>query len=139
MPKSIKFKDEQSDAVYPYPFLPIGYVFISVINTNPSTLGFAGTWEQITGDAYLKIVTTKGGQLGGTSSDHKIPIESMPSHNHYFGFNISKYEARGYGASAGGGFVDRIAVTMDNRTNNEGGGQSYYPYYYGVYIFVRTA
>jgi len=60
---------------------PIGSIYMSINTVSPATL-FGGTWEQITDDAYLKIVSSNPGELGGTSSDHKITIESMPSHNH---------------------------------------------------------
>ena len=60
---------------------PIGSIYISVNSTSPATL-FGGTWTQITSDAYLKIVSSNAGNLGGTSSEHKIPISSMPNHSH---------------------------------------------------------
>lgn len=45
------------DAIY-----PIGALYLSMNNTNPSTL-FGGTWKQLTADAYLKIVTSEVIQL----------------------------------------------------------------------------
>ena len=38
--------------------------------------------EEVTSDAYFKIVSSSAGTLEGASSNYKIPISSMPSHNH---------------------------------------------------------
>ena len=64
------------DAIY-----PIGALYLSMNNTNPSTL-FGGTWKQLTADAYLKIVTSGASETAKGQTNHKIPISSMPSHNH---------------------------------------------------------
>lgn len=112
---------------------PIGSIYLSVNATNPSKY-FGGTWVQITSDAYLKIVTSKAGSLGGTSSDHKIPVASMPSHSH----TVQK-TAR-YGNSSGVNFGTSGDWQGTNiTTTNTGGSQPYYPYYYGVYVWKRVA
>ena len=120
---------------------PIGALYITTSTVSPE-ISFGGTWTQITDDAYLKIVNTAGtvGKLNGTSSEHKIPVSSMPAHNHTgtvgsvvidvgrsdsdFGWHTST--SSGYRANAG-------------TLKNTGGGQAYYPYYYGVYVWKRTA
>lgn len=119
---------------------PIGSIYISINNTNPSNF-VGGTWEQLTGDAYLKIVTSNAGELGGTSSQHKIPVSSIPSHRHL--------ESHVAGPRGGGGSQYDWNTMLTNGANNtggwnnysayEGGGNPYYPYYYGVYVFKRTA
>lgn len=120
---------------------PIGSIYLSVNATNPSKY-FGGTWEQITSDAYLKIVTSNAGSLGGTSADHKIPIESMPSHRHtqYWGiYNPSGngwYMAGLLGTNGGG---QQASNWGGNHPGYTGGGQAYYPYYYGVYVWKRVA
>lgn len=97
---------------------------------------YGGVWEQITGDAYLKIVKSSAGAVGGTSTDHKIPIGSMPQHNH--GMRV------GYGQGAYQPFLYELSTaSTDNVRNDEmlllaGGGLPYYPYYYGVYVWQRT-
>ena len=112
---------------------PIGAVYISINNTNPSKF-FGGTWEQITGDAYLKIVTSNAGIYAGTSSEHKIPIESMPSHRHSSPTTY-EYNTSGLKRTWNSG----NSPMPEAWTGYAGGGQPYYPYYYGVYVFVRTA
>ena len=114
---------------------PIGSIYLSVNETNPSKY-FGGTWEQITSDAYLKIVSSNAGSLGGTSADHKIPITSMPEHRHTFiafNKNITTTDQ-----TAGAGIISTKNPYLDY-TSYQGGGQAYYPYYYGVYVWKRTA
>ena len=110
---------------------PIGSLYISKENVSPASL-FGGTWEQLTADAYFKIVSSNGGKLGGTSSEHKIPETSMPSHSHDIGLS--------YMTSAG---TSNQAVWWSGvngyKTHNTGGGQPYYPYYYGVYAWIRIS
>lgn len=119
---------------------PIGSLYLTTSTISPSVL-FGGTWERIKNDAYLKIATgDSAGTLGGTSSNHKIPVSSMPAHNHTgtagsvvidvgktdsaFGWHTST--TAGYRANAG-------------TLTNTGGGQAYYPYYYQIFVWKRTA
>ena len=114
---------------------PIGSIYISVAATNPQTL-FGGTWEQITGDAYLKIVTENAGTLGGTSSEHKIPLSSIPSHHHSVE-RVAQYGNSGATANFQSGNAWNGYSELG--TSYTGGGQAYYPYYLGVYVWKRTA
>lgn len=125
-----------TDLVY-----PIGSIYLSVNATNPSKY-FGGTWEQITGDAYLKIVNNEldAGKYAGTSSEHKIPVESIPAHNHK---NAYAFDS-GKGASSPiNGTLQRLLYNPANwygaNTASTGGGQAYYPYYYGICVWKRVA
>lgn len=119
---------------------PIGSIYLTVSNISPGTL-FGGTWERISNDAYLKIATgSVSGNLGGTSSGHKIPLNSMPSHRHSF------VSARQYGTGGDTDNSSKIGRTISNAdgvttyyTEYQGGGQPYYPYYYEVFVWKRTA
>ena len=117
---------------------PVGSLYLTTNEINPGTL-FGGTWEKLTGDAYLKIVTSNPGQYNGTSQDHKIPVSSIPSHNHAIeGWRGSEAWAIGYmwlRAAASGS--SNTQATISSR--NTGGGNAYYPYYYGIYVWRRTA
>lgn len=115
---------------------PVGSLYITTNETNPSIF-LGGTWEKITSDAYLKIVSSNAGNLDGTSSDHKIPINSMPNHTH----NPNLYATTpGSGSSAGTAVTGGAGAVNFWATNaGAGGGQAYYPYYYGIYVFRRTA
>ena len=130
MGRGIKLKNE----TYVCPYFPVGSIYMSVVDLNPSNY-FGGTWEKITSDAYLKIVGSNAGQLGGTSNEHKIPIESMPTHNHrgktgMAGWMSSQAHIQWVGSGQGYRAYDNL---------DQGGGQPYYPYYLGVYVWKRTA
>ena len=60
---------------------PIGYVYISVNNTNPGTI-FGGTWEQIKDTFLLACGDTYANGATGGEATHTLTIEEMPSHNH---------------------------------------------------------
>ena len=113
---------------------PIGSIYISTSSTSPASF-IGGSWTQITSDAYLKIVSSNAGSLGGTSAEHKIPISSMPSHKH----NLSYRDGA---ASGSQWFLDpgtASAWAGNGSIGATGGGQAYYPYYYGIYVWKRTA
>lgn len=116
---------------------PIGSIYLSVNATNPSKY-FGGTWEQITSDAYLKIVTSNAGALGGTSADHKIPIASMPRHNHELkGALTGKTEPI---SNTGNNWAQTTESWSQSRyIGYTGNSDPYYPYYYGIYVWKRTA
>ena len=127
---------------------PIGEVFMTTDSSfNPNT-SWGGTWEQLSADAYLKIVTSDGGNLGGTSSQHKIPISSMPSHAHVEcartgDGNWNPIQLSQSGGDSGGALPSAAGWTNYGTgygsTYSTGGSQAYYPYYYGVYAWHRTA
>lgn len=139
---------------------PVGSIYMSVNNISPATL-FGGTWEQLTGDAYFKIVTGSAGSYGG-QGDNKIQISNMPSHNHSVsiassGAHSHSSQGRKNSGSDGGAVFEsfggagsyrtvRVPRTGNDGTHthtvNEssiGGGEAYYPHYYGVYAWIRTA
>ncbi len=130
----IKFKNEK-DYIYPYPYFPVGFVYISVIDVDPNEM-YVGTWKQIENDAYLKIVTSTAGQCGGTSKDHKIPISSIPSHAHQQRFMTDDFAREG---GSGDWNIARASGGNPAYSYETGGGQPYYPYYYGIYVWIRIA
>lgn len=112
---------------------PIGRYYISDEATSPAKL-FGGSWEQLTADAYLKIVTSDAGKTGGTSSTHKIPTESMPSHTHLM-YNMQRKGAIPLDGAYN--HVWRADAGESTATTETGGGKPYYPYYCGVYVWRR--
>ena len=116
---------------------PVGALYLSVINTSPATL-FGGTWQQITTDAYLKIVTSDGGSAGGTASNHKIPLTSIPAHTHTVTDAYSTNGEMGWNPSS---YIYKNveSASTTRTTSSAGGGEAYYPYYIGVYVWKRTA
>ena len=139
-------KEDLLDFVY-----PIGSIYMSVNKVSPQTF-LGGTWSQITTDAYLKIVTSNAGAANGTSSAHKIPVSSMPSHTHkqdaHSHLMVSSSDSTGgntymagrYNADQNNTYPTRSNTASTTATNqNTGGGEAYYPYYVGVYVWKRTA
>ena len=139
---------------------PIGELFLTIdSNFNPNN-SWGGTWIQLTSDAYLKIVTSNGGSLGGTSNQHKIPVASLPAHSHTVNGGAHTHRVSSHTNTYGSGYsANYLSVTADTskqwdydgvtNTASEGGhthncsdtgsGQAYYPYYYGMYAWLRTA
>lgn len=121
---------------------PVGSIFISTVNTNPSTY-FGGTWERIKGRFLLAAddSTYKLGATGGEAT-HKLTVDEMPSHSHTFsGVNT--------GASATGNLGSYPArIWQDTAPNwtgyfihNSGGSQSHnnMPPYLVVYVWKRVS
>ena len=80
MSKAIQFKNRNNEKVYPCPYYPVGSVYISVNNTNPTTY-FGGTWEQIK-DRFLLCCgsTYAAGSTGGSKT-----------HQHKYGFQYGGF------------------------------------------------
>lgn len=81
MSKQIQLKVENEE-MYPNPYWPVGSIFLSVVNTNP-TNWFGGTWELIaqgrtlvgvdTSDADFNTVKKTGGEKTHTLTTNEIP------------------------------------------------------------------
>lgn len=120
---------------------PVGSIYMSVNNTNPSTL-FGGTWEQLKDRFLLGAGSTySNGSTGGEAS-HTLTVNEMPAHNHQV--------SSGWNPVAG---KDRVQYTQleggyrYNGNSNEafiqntGGGAAHnnMPPYLTVYMWKRTA
>lgn len=90
MSKSIKLKTENNEDMYPYPYYPVGSIYLSVNNTNPKNF-FGGEWEQIK-DKFLLCCgnTYANGVIGGSAEhshstqSHILSVAEMPGHSHTF-------------------------------------------------------
>lgn len=147
---------------------PVGSIFTTTnANYNPNYF-LGGSWTQLNGDAYFKIVTSGAGSYGG-QSDNKIQLTNMPSHNHTASTtsNGAHYHdstgRKGSGSSTGSIFesYDSAGSTRSVRTplsgtngghshtisvgntggdpNNNNETVAYYPYYYGLYAWIRNS
>lgn len=132
----------------------IGQIIITTSSTYDPAAVYGGTWEQLTDDAYLKIATgTAIGALNGTSSEHKIPVSSMPNHEHYSFTTSEGYHYLYYGSPASSSSTEQYGKVLGAQwdsgsisngsatlhTSYTGGNGAYYPYYYGVKVWRRTA
>ena len=96
--KSIQLK-QNGEKVFVYPYFPIGYIYLSVSNVNPSTY-FGGTWEQIKDVFLLSAGTTyAAGSTGGTSTV-TLTTSQIPSHTHGLNNHTHSVGAHSHGLNS---------------------------------------
>lgn len=121
---------------------PIGAIYLSIDNTNPSKL-FGGVWEQIAQGRTLVGVDTSQAEFNtvkktGGEKTHKLTINEMPSHSHSTP-NTLRYESTSTWWIGGTGGT---TIAVDNKaTGSIGGNQAHNNLqpYYTCYIWLRTA
>ena len=106
---------------------PIGSIYISAVNTSPSTI-VGGSWVQITGDACLMASNTTG-----NVGSKKISKEQMPKHSHkpyqptstndwYFSINrhidTNTVGKRKVMVDSSSGDIGVFAITSDSSQND---------------------
>lgn len=85
MAKAVWLK-QGSEKYYPAPYWPIGSIYISVVNTNPSQW-FGGVWESFGAGRVLigfdssQTEFNKVLKTGGEKT-HKLTVNEMPPHAH---------------------------------------------------------
>ena len=82
----IKIGKDIIDVIY-----PIGFVYISINNINPSTL-FGGMWEQIKDRFLLAAGTTYTAGTTGGEATHTLTVDEMPNHQHLLATDINQSE-----------------------------------------------
>lgn len=133
---------------------PVGSIYTSTTNTNPSTLLGFGEWTQIkdrfllaAGDEYL--VNSIGGE-----ATHTLTTSEMPSHSHqiirpqWYSDNSEKSLSSAYGTSSNTIYTYTSASNQSRITNGTsqldiqptGGGEAHnnMPPYLAVYMWQRT-
>lgn len=106
MSKSIQMKTKDNEKVYPHGYFPVGFIYLSVVNENPSKY-FDGTWELLCPGKTLVCVDTSDTDFNqvkktGGEKTHKLTIDEMPSHQHdmnddIYGGYLNKMGVRGDG------------------------------------------
>lgn len=116
------------EAVY-----PIGAIYLSTVEANPSMLFGFGTWEQIQDTFLLAAGSTYAAGSTGGEAEHILTVEEMPPHTHSF----SSFNKDGSTSSSSG--AAKTAVTAE--TDSAGGGVAHnnMPPYLAVYVWKRTA
>ncbi len=137
--KGVKFKDASGNAVYPCPYYPVGSIYLSVNNINPSQF-FGGTWVAFaTGRTLVGVDTTQTEfntvEKTGGEKTHKLTINEMPAHTHKVGSN---------NLCVASGNNERKPQPVDggqDNTTSTGGGQAHNNLqpYITVYMWKRTA
>lgn len=150
MSKSIQLKDINNEKIYPHPYYPVGSIYLSVNNTNPSQW-FGGKWEQIakgrtlvgvdTSDTDFNTVKKTGGSKFLQKHYHDIRYNNPD----YLGVTISDTgEGLGVLNISSWNWTKNIKGLKDSGsnlyTNYEGSGDSgnLQPYF-TCYIWCRTA
>ena len=99
-----------------YNVWPVGSIYISVVNINPSEY-FGGTWQVFgTGRCLVGIDTSQTEfntiEKTGGEATHKLTVEEMPSHNHVVNFDqiwgwggTKSLATTSGGPYAGGGYI----------------------------------
>lgn len=119
---------------------PVGSIYLSVNNTDPSTL-FGGTWVQIKDQFLLSAGDTYAGGSTGGSSTHKHVLPIGFDNTSLYGYGDSNYfPAFGSGVRSN---VNRIATQINDdtgavRIGSTDAGDSMPPYI-AVYVWKRTA
>lgn len=75
--KAIKFKDSSGNVIYPCPYYPVGSIYMSVNNVNPTNF-FGGTWEQIKDRFLLACGSTYSAGSTGGSANKLISQDNLP-------------------------------------------------------------
>lgn len=132
-------------------FYPVGSIYTSTSSTSPATL-FGGSWTEITGRFLLAHDSSHPPASTGGEYTHKLTVDEMPWHNHYFNSYQHGYPSsysdgdnyrtpvvsiqialNGYGANSSG--VDFTGTTYCGNT----GSHNNTPPYLSVYMWRRTA
>ena len=121
---------------------PIGSIYLSVSQTNPSSL-FGGTWEAFANGRTLVGIDTQQeefntvNKLGG-AKDHILTTQEMPSHNHKRPNSILYNGSSSWWIGGEGGTTIEVVETP---TSSSGGNQAHnnlQPYIV-VYMWKRVA
>ena len=143
MGKSIQMKDNTNEKMYPHPYFPIGSIYLSINNINPSKW-FDGTWELIAQGRTLVGVDTNDSDFNepkktGGEKTHTLSTDEMPSHNHGI-VNFNNWGASGTG-SGYQYYNNKTDLMGNNGTSYKGGSQAHNNLqpYFTCYIWCRTA
>ena len=115
---------------------PIGSIYMSVNDTNPSSL-FGGTWEQIKDTFLLACGDTYTNGATGGEATHTLTVDEMPSHSH------AMYRVNENACNGGTGSFSSNSCNSGWTMNSlaTGGSQAHnnMPPYLAVYMWKRTA
>ena len=136
MSKAIQFRNRNNEKIYPCPYFPIGYIYLSTTNIDPSTY-FGGKWEQIKDRFLLGAGSTYSAGATGGAATHKLTINEMPSHTHQYLLSYG-----GNDPASGFNYGNTAAGTFDAHFSKATGGSQAHnnmPPYLVVYMWKRVS
>ena len=118
---------------------PVGCVYTSISNTNPSSL-FGGTWTSFGAGKVLVGLDSGDGDFDaaeetGGAKTHTLSIAEMPSHSHSEEGTTAASETTGW---YGGGQTGAIESGATTGTAGSGSAHNNLQPYIVVYFFKRT-
>ena len=121
---------------------PVGAIYMSTVETNPSTLFGFGTWERIQDTFLLAAGSTYSAGSTGGEATHTLTEGEIPAHRHI----ITYPNAGGPYGDAAIGYPESSGTTKTwmaemCKTESVGGGTAHnnMPPYLAVYVWKRTA
>lgn len=142
MGKSIQLKTKDNEKVYPHGYFPVGFIYLSVINENPSKY-FDGTWELLcpgrtlvcvdTTQTEFNVVKKTGGSKTHkhTTGDWALTLNQIPEHNHteklppQWHFTYANGGVNGYVSDTTTGQYASAPYDSSYTTGSTGGGQAH--------------
>ena len=128
----------KGEVCYVAPYFPVGSIYMSVVNVNPSTY-FGGTWEAWGSGRVPVGVNTSETEFNsvektGGEKKHTLTTNEMPSHNH----GVGTY--RSSGGSETRYYNPTGAQQVKNYTEYAGGGEAHNNLqpYINCYMCKRT-
>ena len=144
MARAVQLKDKNGNKVFAAPWMPIGSIFLTVSNDNPSKY-FGGTWEKISGGFLWGCSTLIDNNLMDSSVGHTksfdttLTINQIPSHKHIYWSPRMYYSETGGGGDILGVNEGSTTYRFERDTSYTGGGQghSHDIPHIGVWVWKR--
>jgi hypothetical protein len=144
MARAVQLKDKNGNKVFAAPWMPIGSIFLTVSNDNPSKY-FGGTWEKISGGFLWGCNSAIDNNLmnssvGSTKSfDTTLTINQIPSHKHIYWAPRMYYSEQAGGEDILGVQDGSTTYRFERDTSYTGGGKghSHDIPHIGVWVWKR--
>lgn len=143
MPNLGGYLKRRNDRFYPYPYYPIGFIYLTMDETSPASI-YGGTWELIKDKFLIGAGNKYALGITGGEETHILSESEMPKHRHSFG-TANGFTWYAILESLDGSPHATWDTSNGNLTsgmlNETGGSQAHnnMPPYLAVYIWKRIA
>lgn len=109
------FLKKNGERYYPAPYMPIGSIYLTVSNDNPSKW-FGGTWEKMSGGYLYACINSIGNSsyTGSSTQGHRLTAKEsgLPNHQH----SIEPYGGWGaWGSGSHTGMINQMGANKFNQ------------------------